>query len=190
MGSPGSNKHTELAVVGARRPAESTRRPIHGAGAPSLSCRAHAQSGVELSCLCVIYNPGVEGSGLPLDPQRNPSRITKMSSLGIPETPQVKLVEEWHRGFNERNLDLLAKPLHKDFRRYTYPQSIGQAVQTKEEWLERFAGVIKFSTDFEVSYPRCHTSHLLAKSVSQSTLHSAIEAPGKVIIHVCLHRPR
>jgi len=83
-------------------------------------------------------------------------------------------------------LDILAKPLHKDFRRYTYPQSIGQAVQTKEEWLERFAGLLKFSTDFEVSYSGCHIGRLLTKPLSQSTLHSAIEAPGKIILHVCL----
>jgi len=88
-----------------------------------------------------------------------------MSVFENPETPQLKLVSEWNVGFKEKNLDILAKSLHKDFRRYTYPRSLGQPVQTKEEWFGHLAKVIDITSEFE------------------QTLHSVIEAPGKVIIH-------
>lgn len=77
-----------------------------------------------------------------------------MSSLEDSDSPQLKLVNEWSRGFPEKNLDVIGKHLHKDFRRFTYPRSIGQPEQTKDEWLTHFAGVIKFSTGFKVGSPQ------------------------------------
>ncbi|KAF9647681.1 hypothetical protein BDM02DRAFT_3116652 [Thelephora ganbajun] len=81
------------------------------------------------------------------------------------DSPQVKLMYEWGHGFNERNLDLIAKVLHKDFRYTTYPQSLGRPEQTREEWLEHIEGVMKLWTDHK------------------STIHSIIDTPGKVIVH-------
>jgi hypothetical protein len=78
-----------------------------------------------------------------------------MSVFENPETPQLKLVSEWNVGFKEKNLDILAKSLHKDFRRYTYPRSLGQPVQTKEEWFVHLAKVIDITSEFEASYAGC-----------------------------------
>ena len=66
------------------------------------------------------------------------------------DSPQIKLVNEWTRGVKELNLDILGKHLHKDFRRFVYPRSIGQAEQNKEEWLELLAVVKNFATTVEV----------------------------------------
>lgn len=73
-----------------------------------------------------------------------------MSNLFSSESPQIKLINEWYRGLKERNLDLIAKPLHKDHVRITHPKSLGKPVQTKEEWLQEFAASLSFMTDFEV----------------------------------------
>jgi len=66
------------------------------------------------------------------------------------DSPQVKIMREWGRGFVERDLDLLEKHLHKDFRHFTYPQSLGISEETREEWLKHIAGVIGLWTDNQV----------------------------------------
>ena len=32
-------------------------------------------------------------------------------------SPQIKLITEWIQAFQQRNVDMAVKPLHKDFRR-------------------------------------------------------------------------
>ena len=71
----------------------------------------------------------------------------------ISDSPQIQLFNEFNRGFKERSVDLLGKPLHKDFRRCTYPRSLNQPEQNKEEWLKHFGGIIAFTTGFEVGHP-------------------------------------
>ena len=73
-----------------------------------------------------------------------------MAALIPGDSPQIKLVNEWNQGFRELNLDIIKKYLHKDFRRFVYPRSIGQAEQNKEEWLEFLAVVKNFATGIEV----------------------------------------
>jgi hypothetical protein len=69
------------------------------------------------------------------------------------DSPQAKLLRECARGFETRDLNLIAKPLHKDFRYVPYPKSLGKPEQTKEEWLEQYAGIIGlWPTDPEVGY--------------------------------------
>jgi len=70
-------------------------------------------------------------------------------------SPQVKLMREWGQGFEKRDLELIAKALHKDYRHTTYPRSLGMPEETREEWLERFAGVIGLWTDLKVSFINC-----------------------------------
>ena len=72
------------------------------------------------------------------------------------DSPQVNLIQEWGQGFHKRDLSLLEKALHKDFRYITYPRSLGKPEQTREEWLGQIAGVLKIWTaDPEVSYFGC-----------------------------------
>lgn len=78
-----------------------------------------------------------------------------MSALLDSDSPQLKLVAKWHRGFMEKNIDLLGEQLHKDFRRCTYPRSLNKPEQNREEWLKHFGGVIQCSTSFEVSRTGC-----------------------------------
>jgi len=50
------------------------------------------------------------------------------------------------------NVDILAKCLHKDFRRVIYPRSMGLSAQNKEEWVRHITGVMSLATAFEVGY--------------------------------------
>ena len=75
-----------------------------------------------------------------------------MSNVGSSNSPQMNLIKEWGRGFEERNVDILAKSLHKDFRYVPYPQSLNQPEKTREEWLQHLSEVFSLWTESEVSY--------------------------------------
>jgi len=89
-----------------------------------------------------------------------------MSDLPSSSSPQLRVVNEFVRGFDERNVDILAKTLHKDFRRIIYPRSLGAPELTKDEWLKNMREVVSF-----IATP-------------ETIRHSVIDAPGKVITHV------
>ena len=58
------------------------------------------------------------------------------------ESPQVRFIlREWCPAFEQMDLDRIAKLMHKDFRLTTYPKSLGQPEQNKEQWLQRFTEV-------------------------------------------------
>ena len=79
-----------------------------------------------------------------------------MANLESSNSPQVKLFREWGQGIQTRDLGLISKGLHKDFRFVVYPRSLGKPEQTREEWLGQIAGVLKIWTaDPEVSYFGC-----------------------------------
>jgi hypothetical protein len=68
------------------------------------------------------------------------------------DSPQVKLFYECGRGIQTRDLDRVAKALHKDYRYVAYPRSLGKPEQTKEEWLGLYVGIISlWTSDSEVS---------------------------------------
>jgi len=75
-----------------------------------------------------------------------------MSSSHSSASPQVKFVLEWSGGFEKRDLDIIAKPLHKDLRYIIYPRSLGRPEQNKEEFLGYFTKVIPLWTNNEVSH--------------------------------------
>jgi hypothetical protein len=72
------------------------------------------------------------------------------------DSPQVKLLRQCGRGFGTRDLGLIAKTLHKDYRYVAYPRSLGRSEQTKEEYLGQYAGIISlWAADPEVSHVGC-----------------------------------
>jgi len=101
------------------------------------------------------------------------------------DSPQVKLMHEWSQGFEKKDLALIAKCLHKDYRHTYYPRSLGKPEATREQWLEHLTGVVKLWTDHEVSCVNCCSSPPpLAKPLPQLIIHSITDAPGKVVVHV------
>lgn len=79
------------------------------------------------------------------------NHFVPMSNPESTDSPQVKLLLEWDEGFQKKDLALISKPLHKDFRHITYPRSLNKPVQTREQWLEYIKGVINLWTDREAS---------------------------------------
>lgn len=65
-------------------------------------------------------------------------------------TPQAKLLLELDQGFEKKDIDLIAKPLHKDFVHKTHPRSLGSPDLTREQWLQHLQGIISLWTDREV----------------------------------------
>lgn len=75
-----------------------------------------------------------------------------MSGQENPESPQVKLMHEWGRGYVERDIDLIAANLHKDYHHIIYPRSLGMPEETREQYLQHMKGVIPLWSDNEVIY--------------------------------------
>lgn len=67
-------------------------------------------------------------------------------------SPQIKLILEWTEGFKKRDLDVLTKPLHKDFRKIVYPRSLGKPEENREESIAHLAKVVSLWTENEVSH--------------------------------------
>jgi hypothetical protein len=84
-----------------------------------------------------------------------------MTSLEISDSPQLKLMHSFIEGFKNRDLDQIAKLLHKDHRRITYPRSLGKPEQTKEEYLQHSAELVKLWVDSDVSCTRDRHSNPL-----------------------------
>jgi len=90
-----------------------------------------------------------------------------MSNPDTVDSTQVKLIRSVVIGFAARDADLVLNQLHTDFRFVTYPQSVGTPEFTKEEWAPQLKELISFWPEDPVS-----------------TIHSLIETPGKVVVHL------
>lgn len=99
-----------------------------------------------------------------------------MSSQENPASAQLKVMQEWRRGFQTKDMDLIAKFLHKDYRHRTYPQSLGMPEQTKEEWLEFLARDFDHWTDAQASLTR-YSSNL--PSLELTCSHSRPSIPSR-----------
>lgn len=100
---------------------------------------------------------------------------------------QVKLVLAWGEGFVKKDMGIITKSLHKDFRYTPYPQSLGLPEQTREQWIAQFTQIISLWTKVDVSFTSGYSNpSVVVKSLAQSTTHSIIEAPGTVIVHVSI----
>lgn len=103
-----------------------------------------------------------------------------------PQSPQARFIlREWCPAFERRDLDFIEKHMHKDFRCTSYPQSLGQPEQTKEQWVKHFTGIFNLLTENKVSHIHGYSNPFAAvKLLPQTTTHFVIDTPGKVITHV------
>ena len=74
-----------------------------------------------------------------------------MSTSQTVDSLQVKLVREFIEGFNKKDVNIIAKNLHKDYRRILYPRSLGKPAVPREEWLEQCGKMIGHWIDPQVS---------------------------------------
>ena len=64
-------------------------------------------------------------------------------------SPQIKLINEFYRGMNEMNMDLIESLCHKDFSNVTLPKSLGVPPRGREASRELYATL---GTGYGVSY--------------------------------------
>ena len=87
------------------------------------------------------------------------NHLVSMADPESSDSLQAKFISECKREFQQRNMGFIANVLHKDFRTVPYPRSLGYPEQTKEEWLEHWAGIMSlWTTDIEVSCIGCSSS--------------------------------
>ena len=86
-----------------------------------------------------------------------PSQLPADTDLS---SPQIKLVTDWNEGFLQRNVDILVKHMHKDFRRVIYPRSLGHPEQNREEWLKEITGMLGIATGVDVGHTPCYSYFL------------------------------
>ncbi|KAF8126578.1 hypothetical protein EV363DRAFT_578203 [Boletus edulis] len=83
-------------------------------------------------------------------------------------SPQAELIKELHRAVHARDLSLLAKLLHKDFRHVIHPRSLSKLPINRDVWLATIGEGL--STPIQLDL----------------TFHSIVDAPGKVVLHVAI----
>ena len=54
------------------------------------------------------------------------------------DSPQVKFVLSLVQAISNRDADLVANHLHKDFLRVTYPRSLDRPEYDKDGWMEQY----------------------------------------------------
>ena len=98
-----------------------------------------------------IYTPGsVSPTNLSIVKKTTFNRSDPMSEGS--ESPQVRFIlGEWCPAFERRDLDTIVKHMHKDFRCTSYPQSLGQPEQNREQWREHFTRIFSLLTENKVS---------------------------------------
>ena len=97
----------------------------------------------------MIYIAPESGSlARPRIPNTTFNRFVQMSN---PDSPQLQVAYEFERGFRERNIDLLAKHTHRNFRRLIHPRSLSRPELGREEWLKAVEKILNFTTHLEAS---------------------------------------
>jgi hypothetical protein len=82
-----------------------------------------------------------------------------MSGPQATPSPQVQLVVNLYQGFKKKDVNILAKYLHKDFRYTTHPKSLGKPELTRDEWLQESAEMMSlWASGSEASYVFMPTS--------------------------------
>jgi hypothetical protein len=89
----------------------------------------------------------------------------QLSSDANVNSPQIKLLNEYLRGYDERSQGVIEKVLTKDFTRVVRPSACGEGTHSKDEYIRQIGEMNKLCNSFDCN------------------VHSVIEAPGKVVFH-------
>ena len=89
--------------------------------------------------------------------QNSPSNyLVQMSCSETADSPQIRLLHSFIDGMTKRDVDLVAKTFHKDFRRAVYPRSLNAPEYNKEKWLQELTEIFGVLTeDGKVSHIGC-----------------------------------
>ena len=117
-------------------------------------------------CELVAGNMSVVIQDITLEPEdRSCLRTPRKSSfdrsvpmselLKTSDSPQIKVLNEWLHGLQTRDMDLIARHLHKGYRNVIHPRSLGKPERTKEEYLKDLVELFNLWTEREVNYTGC-----------------------------------
>lgn len=97
--------------------------------------------------------PSTEGFSVSTPTENSPNHFVPMSNLETDGSPQLELARSYFQGAQKRNIDQIAKTMHKGFIRVTHPRSAGRPAQSREEYLQTLGDLIGLWTeDAQVSY--------------------------------------
>ena len=111
-----------------------------------------------------------------------------MSGPQTSHSPRVELTYSMAEAYKRKDVNFIAKHLHKDYRRFCYPRSLGKPEQNADEWLKEIAETMNIWTgDSKASHAGCYSNRDFlpsTQSLPQVDVHSCMEIPEKVILHV------
>ena len=107
-------------------------------------------------------------------------------------TPQLKAAKGIFDAFVARDLNKAEPFLSKDYVFKTFPKSAEFPDLRKDEYIQKYVAVLVLFAQAEVRAKRLGTAFELSADIHNPkfVFHEVIEAPGKVVTHVCpsLHR--
>jgi len=68
--------------------------------------------------------------------------------LNYSNSPQMKVVVDFEQGWYNKDVDLLTKHLHKDFRHVIHPGSLGKQPVNAEQWVKDIQGLFSTPAEF------------------------------------------
>ena len=77
-------------------------------------------------------------------------------------TPQLKLINQWVDAYASCDASKLAPLLSKNYKHQTFPESIGEPDETKEEHIQRFGQLGSLITKLDVRVQRQRTTSKFA----------------------------
>ena len=102
-------------------------------------------------------------------------------------TPQLKVLKQWADAHHSRDLNDAAPIFSKDFTLKMFPKSTVFPDLTREEYLQKYTVAFSLFTNVDVSALKPWTTFECPADVynPQVVFHEVIEAPGKIVAHVC-----
>jgi len=79
-----------------------------------------------------------------------------------PSTPQLKAAREWIEACLTRDISKIVTVFSENYKHQTSPKSMGLPEEAKEEYIQRFEGLLPSFTKFEVHTQRWITALNLA----------------------------
>ena len=103
-------------------------------------------------------------------------------------SPQLTLVKNWVDAYISLDIKNVEPLLSKNFQYHTFPETTDLSKEAKERHIERYREMLSAVSKLEV---RIQPWKIALGSQTDSyhpqiIYHEVIEAPGKVVVHVCL----
>jgi len=100
-------------------------------------------------------------------------------------TPQLKAVKNYLDAYTSLDVNNVERVLSKNFKFQTFPETTDLPEQAKGAYIERFRRASTLMTKMDVRIREPPSNSQTDIHHPQINVHEVIEAPGKVVVHVC-----